>query len=62
MNKQLALKSHAQLYQTIRPFLTLPSLLTPPWTDIDHFLADLGNDNVLAIIEARRHFHLPPLE
>jgi len=22
MNKQLALKSHAQLYQTIRPFLT----------------------------------------
>jgi hypothetical protein len=23
MNKQLALKSHAQLYQTIRPFLSL---------------------------------------
>ena len=41
---------------------TLPSLLTPPWTDIDHSLADLGNDDILAIIEARKHFHLPPLE
>ena len=26
MNKQLALKSHAQLYQTIRPFLLLEML------------------------------------
>lgn len=28
----------------------------------DDFFYDLGNDDILAIIEARKHLHLPPLE
>jgi hypothetical protein len=40
----------------------LPSLLSSPWVEPNHFLADLGKDDILALIEARSHFGLPPLE
>ncbi len=40
----------------------MPSNLSWSWTDVDHFLAGLGNDDILAIIEARKYLHLPPLE
>jgi hypothetical protein len=41
---------------------SLISKLCRPWDEPDDFFYDLGNDDILAIIEARRHFHLPPLE
>jgi hypothetical protein len=42
--------------------ISLPSRLTATWRDPAHFLAELGNDIALAIIEARSHFGLSPLE
>jgi hypothetical protein len=41
---------------------SMPSLLSSPWTEPDYFLAALGKDDISAIIEARRHFGLPPVE
>ncbi|MGO9739684.1 MAG: hypothetical protein ACLPVO_19955 [Desulfomonilaceae bacterium] len=41
---------------------SLISKLCRPWDEPDDFSYDLGNDDILARIEARRHFHLPPLE
>ena len=41
---------------------SLISKLCRPWDEPEDFFHDLGNDDVLARIEARRHFHLPPLE
>jgi hypothetical protein len=41
---------------------SLISKLCRPWDEPEDFFYDLGNDDILAIIEARRHFHLPPLE
>ena len=40
----------------------LTSKLCRPWDEPDDFFSDLGNDDILAIIEARKYFHLPPLE
>jgi AAA+ ATPase superfamily predicted ATPase len=41
---------------------SMRSMLSDPWNEPEYFLAALGKDDILAIIEARRHFHLPPLE
>ncbi len=41
---------------------SLTSKLCRPWDEPDKFFYDLGNDDILAIIEARKHSHLPPLE
>lgn len=40
----------------------LASCVSSPWKDINHFLSDLGSDDPLAVIEARSHFNLPPIE
>ena len=41
---------------------SLTSKLCRPWDEPDDFFYDLGNDDILAIIEARKYLHLPPLE
>ena len=41
---------------------SLTSKLCRPWDEPEDFFHDLGNDDILAIIEAPKHFHLPPLE
>jgi len=41
---------------------SLISKLCRPWDEPEDFFSDLGNDDILSIIEARKHFHLPPLE
>ena len=41
---------------------SMRSMLSDPWNEPEYFLAALGKDDILAIIEARRHLHLPPLE
>ena len=40
----------------------LSTILSPSWRNRKQFLADLGNNNHLALMEARSHFGLPPLE
>ena len=40
----------------------LTSMLSSRWDDDEHFLMCLGQDDELAIIEARQHFNLPPFE
>jgi len=46
----------------VAALISLPSRLKAKWRDPARFLGELGNDNALAIIEARSHFSLPPLE
>ena len=41
---------------------SLTSKLCRPWDEPDDFFCDLGNNDILAIIEARKYLHLPPLE
>ena len=41
---------------------SLISKLCRPWDEPEDFFSDLGNDDILAIIAARSHFGLPPLE
>ncbi len=41
---------------------SLTSKLCRPWDEPDVFFYDLGNDDILSIIEARKYLHLPPLE
>ena len=41
---------------------SLISKLCRPWDEPEDFFCDLRNVDILATIEARRHFHLPPLE
>ena len=41
---------------------SMRSILSAPWNEPEYFLATLGKDDVLAMVEARRRFHLPPLE
>ena len=40
----------------------MPSMLSSSWVESEHFLSDLGNNDALAIIEARSHFELPLME
>ena len=40
----------------------LPTILSASWRNREQFLADLGNNDHLALMEARSHFGLPPLE
>jgi hypothetical protein len=40
----------------------LPTTVSSNWHDQEHFLAYLGNDDAEAILEARGHFSLPPVE
>ena len=35
---------------------SLTSKLCRPWDEPDDFFYDLGNDDILAVIEARKHF------
>ena len=48
--------------EPLKALNSLTSKLGSPWDEPEYFLADLGKDDILAIIEARKHFHLPPLE
>ena len=41
---------------------TMRDMLSAPWLEPEHFLADLGRDDPHAIIEALSHFGLPPWE
>ena len=41
---------------------SLTSKLCRHWDEPDDFFYDLGNDDILSVIEARKHYHLPPLE
>lgn len=41
---------------------TMRDMLSAPWFEPEHFLADLGRDDPHAIIEALSHFGLPPRE
>jgi hypothetical protein len=38
------------------------SKLSAPWNEREYFLAALGKDDISALLEARGHFGLPPLE
>ncbi len=40
----------------------LPTILSASWRNREEFFADLGNNDHLTLIEARRHFGLPPVE
>jgi hypothetical protein len=40
----------------------LSTILSASWRNREQFLADLGNNDHLALMEARSHFGLPPLE
>ncbi len=40
----------------------ISSMLSSTWIEVEHFLADLGKDDPLAIIEARSHFNLDEME
>jgi hypothetical protein len=40
----------------------LSTILSASWRSREQFLTDLGNNDHLALIEARSHFGLPPLE
>lgn len=40
----------------------LPTTVSSHWHDQEHFLAYLGNEDAEAILEARGHFGLPPVE
>jgi hypothetical protein len=40
----------------------LSTILSASWRNREQFLADLGNNDHLALMEARGHLGLPPLE
>jgi hypothetical protein len=40
----------------------LPTILSASWRNREEFFAGLGNNDPLALIEARSHFGLPPVE
>jgi hypothetical protein len=40
----------------------MPFLSSSLGVEPNHFLADLGSDDILALIEGHSHFGLPPLE
>jgi hypothetical protein len=41
---------------------SMRSMLSDPWNEPEYFLAALGKGDVLAMIETRSHFNLPPME
>jgi hypothetical protein len=44
----------------VNPFANIASMLSADFEDVDDFLARLADGDLIAIIEARSHFGLPP--
>jgi hypothetical protein len=69
---QLGYTSHgASIYITlageaginpVEAIKAMPSMLSAAWIDAEHFLAALGKNDIRALISARSHFGLPPVE